>query len=629
MSSSNLSLKKLLLIVTGFLLFTVVCGVSIFNYVTFENLNQNEAAKFREQQGKSTSTYLDKYIADIELSLNMIASTVKYENNKVINPSLVTHMLYRLNQSAHGLAAYVAFEDGYIIDQSGKEHNNINLNNGWYSNPKSNRRFSITEPKYDETLKTVVSSFGLPLIKNQQLVGVIGIDITSEAWAELVAENVADGQVFLTDSQDKVLYAQNSDFLGKPFFSFRPMYRDFNQGQLQYKLDNGNEYLATKFSNSLYGINVYTYEDMNVILAPSNKMLTTSFIIAALCIVLSLIVIYLIIVNFIYVPIGGEPSEIQKILEHVAEGDLTIEASSQGDTTGVYAASIKMVENLKKVVGGINAQSRQVAQTSNQLTSLVAETKQSSDSQITQMEMTATATSEMVSTVEEISRNAQQASTSATDAFNQAQSGADVTRQTSQIIECLGNDINAVSQTIDKLRLETVNVGNVLGVIRDIADQTNLLALNAAIEAARAGEQGRGFAVVADEVRSLASRTQDSIEEINKTIEGLQSVAVAAVDSMQQSQVKTQDAIGMAAEARESLGSILQSVEKIQDMNSHIATAAEEQNAVTQEINQSVLEVNDLAKSTNDNAENTNQSTKQLLQVVEDLAAITAQFTVR
>lgn len=627
MSSTNLSLKNLLILVSGALLFTVVCGVSVFSYYTFEEFNYQEAIKFRSQQGQSTSLQVDEYLSNIEDKLAMIGLDIDYQDNKLNNEALIIALLAKLNRSAHGIAAYVALDNGLSFDHNGQYYADLNLNVDWYTKPKLTGKFVLTEPKFDEVLKTVVSSLSMPIMVHGKFIGVIGIDIASKTWQEIVTANVADGQVFLTNAHNSVLYAPYEDFLGKDFFSLRPVFRNFVNAHMQYARDDGKEFLATKISDSQYGVNVYTYETMAVILAPSRNMLTTSLLIAALCIAFSLVIIYLIVIKFIYVPIGGEPKDIQAILEHVSEGDLTLDVASEGDDTGIYAATVKMVANLKSVVGNINQQSHAVEQTSGELTALVEETKQSSDSQISQMAMTATAMNQMVSTVEEITRNAQLASTSASDAFEQARNGAQVTQQTAQIIESLGGDINAVSETIDKLRLETVNVGDVLDVIRDIAEQTNLLALNAAIEAARAGEQGRGFAVVADEVRSLASRTQQSIKQINSTIEELQSVAVSAVDSMQQSQSNTKEAIDMASEARESLGSILDSVDKIQDMNSQIATAAEEQNAVALEINQSVIEVNGLAKSTNENAETTNQSTQQLSKVVVELSAITSKFT--
>lgn len=628
MSLKNWSLKQILTLIVGVVLFIMVLGLSLISFNTFKNYNYEEAVHFRKQQGISISNQLDVYLGSVENKLNMISSVVKYDNGDLVNTGKIVELLSTLNSSANGTAAYLVLEDGFSIDQDGKLYSGIDVNKPWYIEPKKSKSFELIEPNFDEVLNKVVSSMSYPLFHHGKVVGVVGVDVTSDVWNELVLENASDGQVFLADANGKVLYAPYSDFLGKDFFQFRPMYRNFSGSHLQYQVDDGREFVATKNGPTEYGLYVYTFEKLDVILAPSEEMLSVSLWSALVFILISLVAIYTIIVKLIYVPIGGEPKEIQHIIERVSEGDLTVNAVSSGRDTGVYAATVVMVEKLKNVVGGINSQASQVELTSSELTSLVEETRRSSDQQISQMEMTATAMNEMVSTVEEISRNAQQASGSANNAYEQARIGADVTNQTSQVMDSLGHDITSVSITIDELRGETVNVGDVLGVIRDIADQTNLLALNAAIEAARAGEQGRGFAVVADEVRSLASRTQESIEEINVTIDKLQKVAASAVESMGRSQTNTQDAITMATKARDALNAILDSVGQIQDMNTQIATAAEEQNAVAQEINQSVIEVNTLAKATNENAGSTEKSTQKLSVVVESLAEITSKFKI-
>lgn len=627
MSLNNLSLKSLLIIAGGTLLFTVVTIVAVLNFYTFKDFNQHETVKFRQQQGKSISLNIDQYLADVEDKLNMINAAINYTNGKISNESVVVELLSKLNSSAGGAAAYIVFEDGTSIEQDGSHLTDIDINKEWYQETKSKRSFYITKPNYDSIVKQVVLSLTFPLMKAGEFIGVIGLDINSNIWNSIVSSNASDGNVFITDKDSNVLYAPYEEFLGKNLFEVRPVYRNFKNDVLQYQVDGGEEFIATKFSQSKYGITIYGYENMDIIIAPSKQMLNRSLIIVSVLVVLSLFIINFIVFRLVYIPVGGEPKDIQNILEQVADGNISVDLSNNGIDSGVFAATVKMADNLKRLVSNISQQSQSVEHTSEQLSALVDETKQSSDAQIAQLEMTATAMNQMVSTVEEISRNAQQASSSATDAFDQAQNGAAVTQESARIIGLLGNDINAVSQTIDQLRLETVNVGDVLGVIRGIADQTNLLALNAAIEAARAGEQGRGFAVVADEVRSLASRTQESIEQINRTIEGLQTAAHSAVESMQQSETNTQQAIGMATDARESLTAILDSVGKIQDMNSQIATAAEEQNAVAQEINQSVIEVNSLARTTNANAETTNQSTQQLSAVVERLTQITDKFT--
>ncbi|MGF1728964.1 methyl-accepting chemotaxis protein [Photobacterium kasasachensis] len=626
MAFRKLSLKQLLTSIIGTMLSVIVLSLSLISFTTFQDFNYQEALHFRKQQGLSVTIQVDQYISGVEQQLGMISEAIQYKEGVVTNKVAVVNLLAKLNNSANGTATYIVFEDGTSLEHSGEQYTDIQLNKHWYTGPKSGLPFVLTEPSIDQVTGKLLSSLVVPLTQEGLFIGVVGVDISSDVWKKLVSKNVTDGQIFLTDTENKVLYAPYPELLGKDFFEFRPMYRNFPDSHLQYQTDDGKEFVATKNGPTNYGLNVYTFEKLDVILAPSEDMLSVSLLSAAVFIAITLVAIYTIIVKLIYVPIGGEPKEIQAIIERVAEGDLTVNAVSRGNDTGVYAATVTMVEKLKMVVGSISNQSTQVEHTSGELTSLAEETRQSSDQQISQMEMTATAMNEMVSTVEEISRNAQQASSSATDAFEQARSGANITKKTSQVIDSLGQDISSVSQTIDELRVETENVGDVLGVIRGIADQTNLLALNAAIEAARAGEQGRGFAVVADEVRSLASRTQDSIEEINLTIDKLQKVATSAVDSMEHSQSNRKEAISMATKARESLNAILTSVGQIQDMNTQIATAAEEQNAVAQEINQSVIEVNGLAIATNENAESTEHSTKQLSSVVESLSEITGKF---
>lgn len=626
MNITNLPLKRLLTLIIGTVLVVTVIGVSLLSYTTFQQYNLEESTHFRQQQGHSVSIQVEQFVANVEHRLNAIGDAVEFENDTVKNESAIVTMLNNLHNSAQGTATYLVFLDGSSLEHTGEKFTDLGLEGEWFSGPQSGRSFVITEPNIDQVTGKLLSSLVVPLKSNGRFIGVVGIDITSDVWQELVSEIVSDGQLFLVDENNKILSSQYKDLLSKDIYLERPMYRDFRSGHIIYSVADGTEFVATKNGPTAHGLTVYTYEKMAVILAPSENMLSVSLWSAFAFIAFSLVAIYFIILKLIYVPIGGEPKDIQAIIERISVGDLTVDAKSTGNDTGVYAATVIMVEKLKTMVGGINTQSHQVESTSAELSSLAESTRGSSSGQISQMEVTATAMNEMVSTVEEISRNAQHASVSATEAFEHAKSGAEVTVQTSNVINALGNDIGVVATTIDDLREETTNVADVLGVIRDIASQTNLLALNAAIEAARAGEQGRGFAVVADEVRSLASRTQNSIEEINQTIEKLQAVATSAVESMNQSQSNTNEAIDMAGKARDSLSAILSSVERIQDMNTQIATAAEQQNAVAHEINQSVIEVNGLANSTNENAQLTEQSTQKLSNVVEQLSHITASF---
>lgn len=208
----------------------------------------------------------------------------------------------------------------------------------------------------------------------------------------------------------------------------------------------------------------------------------------------------------------------------------------------------------------------------------------------------------------------------------QTQDGRNVMQHTLKTIEALAQEVENSAQVISRLSEDSTQIGSVLDVIRGIAEQTNLLALNAAIEAARAGEQGRGFAVVADEVRTLASRTQASTLEIQSMIERLQTDASNAVKAMQQGQVQAQQGLSQAAQAENALQTISQSVTRINDMNIQIATAAEEQSSVAEEINRNIVNISQSADATAEGAKQTASAGDELAKLAARLQNLVGQF---
>jgi methyl-accepting chemotaxis protein len=212
-------------------------------------------------------------------------------------------------------------------------------------------------------------------------------------------------------------------------------------------------------------------------------------------------------------------------------------------------------------------------------------------SQKEETEQVATAMNQMTATVHDVARNAEEAAQAAQTADGKVESGQHVVRQSMARIEQLADSANSASSSIESLSAEIQNIGSVLNVIKSVAEQTNLLALNAAIEAARAGEQGRGFAVVADEVRALAKRTQQSTEEIERLVSALRSAAHASVQQIQSSGELVKLAVSDALQTESALGSIAAAVSLIQQMNQQIAAAAEEQSSVAEEINRSVTSI--------------------------------------
>jgi methyl-accepting chemotaxis protein len=315
-------------------------------------------------------------------------------------------------------------------------------------------------------------------------------------------------------------------------------------------------------------------------------------------------------------------------MARISGGDLSqpVEVES-GDEIGVMLKSLeKMRVELASLMKSINQSSMSLSASSEQLAAASEEASQSVYQQKQETDQLATAINQMAATVQEVAGNTGHAADAAQQAEKEAAHGQRAVRSTIESINQLAEDIGQSSTVISQLGQESDNIGMVLDVIRGIAEQTNLLALNAAIEAARAGEQGRGFAVVADEVRTLASRTHDSTQEIQTMIERLQAGARESVKMMEGSRKQMDASVRQAAEAGEVLETVLGAVGRITDMNTQIASAAEEQSAVTEEINRNIEVISDVADQNTVTSHQTAEASTELAQTASELKGMIARF---
>jgi methyl-accepting chemotaxis protein len=321
---------------------------------------------------------------------------------------------------------------------------------------------------------------------------------------------------------------------------------------------------------------------------------------------------------------------ISDIANAIGRNDISHSCEMQSDDMigEIIDAFNQMAANLRNMIGQISGATTQLAAAAEETSTITDETSRGVQAQQTEIDSIASAMNEMTSTVQEVARNAADASTAAQTADSEAKHGALVATEAIGGIDSLVNEVNSAAQVIRNLEKESENIGSVLDVIRGIAEQTNLLALNAAIEAARAGEQGRGFAVVADEVRTLASRTQQSTREIQDMILRLQSGAGNAVKVMEGAQSKAQESSDRVEKAAESLAMIAGSVSAINDMNTMIASAAEEQSAVAAEMQSNMNNIREVADRSAEGAQQTAQASEELARLAAEQQALMAQFKV-
>ncbi|MFJ1340832.1 methyl-accepting chemotaxis protein [Pseudomonas caricapapayae] len=314
--------------------------------------------------------------------------------------------------------------------------------------------------------------------------------------------------------------------------------------------------------------------------------------------------------------------------DRVASGDLRQDLNvERRDELGQLQRSMqRMTVSLRELIGGIGDGVTQIASAAEELSAVTEQTSAGVNNQKVETDQVATAMNEMAATVQEVARNAEEASEAALVADQQAREGDRVVAEAIAQIERLATEMNHSSDAMGQLKSESDKIGSVLDVIKSVAQQTNLLALNAAIEAARAGEAGRGFAVVADEVRSLAQRTQQSTEEIEALIAGLQSGTQQVVSTMDASRNLTDSSVELTRRAGTSLDTITRTVSSIQAMNQQIAAAAEQQSAVAEEINRSVMNVRDVSDQTSAASEETAASSVELARLGTHLQGLVGKF---
>ncbi|TXR53633.1 methyl-accepting chemotaxis protein [Reinekea thalattae] len=591
---------KMMLLSSG-LIATVVAIISTIGYLNFKS--ESITSDTAQLQTKATliSKAVEQRIDRIFDVLNTGASELAVYSDETLEPDRVLENLNNIAGNLDVMGAHMSMKNGDIYASlAGGFVSSVNAKDAgreWYVRVFEGEDKVMTDV-YTNGEGNLAIAMSVPVFRDGNKVALVAVNIDVDLITNYVASLSDNNQVYVSRADGYLLAASDPELIGQNIYELYPDfidYKDAEQSIHKYQDHGISNYVASAKLAS-QGWNIWTYDTQDAIYSASKKNLRLILIIAIVFVLISISLIYLLIENLIYKPIGGEPAEIESIVKKIAAGDLSVTSTNQYRKSGVYFEVMNMVDNLKDMISQINETSTDVRECSNHIQMGAAEVSKNTDAQMQQLEQTASAMNEMAASAQEIANNAQHASTAVNDANEQAAHGLSVVNEMSTDISHLSISINEVKDVIVDLAQQTEDIGSILDVIQGVAEQTNLLALNAAIEAARAGEQGRGFAVVADEVRNLATRTQESTDEIQQVINKLQQEASRSVTLMQNNATSAESTASKSTEADLALSAINKSIEEIQSMNTQTAAAAEQQTSVAEEISNSVIQLNDMAK---------------------------------
>ncbi len=498
----------------------------------------------------------------------------------------------------------------------------------WYIKAKQERALIITEPYADSATGEILISVATPLLQSGQFLGAIFFDLSLSGLSDLVnrVKLFDAGYIFIVSETGVVIAHPETNYNGKNMREFLPNTR-IQTNTIDHPIIDGNEYNLrfAKIPDQDWYIGVLLDEKIAYKAVADMRNQVIIFSIVAL---LASVTLLLLLLNRLLTPLNALNNAIQNIAS--GEGDLTKRLSTNSDQEfaqlahGFNQFTVNLQENVKllKSTGDDVLEGMQVSQQG------VHDSNHAISSQLREIDLLATAMNQMAVTASEVANNAQSAAAAAQEADSATQTGVGIVEQTTELIGSLSTRIEDAVSNVEILEKATNNIETVLQVINEIAEQTNLLALNAAIEAARAGEQGRGFAVVADEVRTLASRTQDSTTEIRAMIDQLQLGVKTVVDAMKSSQGAAQETVEQAQSTQQALDKICNAINLINDMNIQIASAAEEQSSVSDEINQNTVRIRDISNEVSDYAKQTSASIDSQASSIEEQKQILDNFKV-
>ena len=622
--SHKILLAASLIVIAAFALFT------LYNDYLQRNAIRDDLNNYLHEMGDVTASNIQTWLT------GRIALVENAAQNIAINPeqSVVASLLEQKALTSSFMATYVGDSQGtFTIRPDTKMPDGFDPRvRPWYKGAQASNGSTLTEPYIDAATGQLIISVATPSTKAGQNIGVVGGDLSLQTLVDNIgALNFGGmGYAFLVSADGKVLVHPDKALVMKTLADVYPkdtpkISADFSEVQA-----NGKANIVT--FTPIKGLpSVNWYLGISVDKDTSFAMLSkfrTSAVIATIIAVVIIIALLGMLIRVLLQPLHLMTKAMQDIAD--GEGDLTrrlvIQNNDEFGTLG--NAFNRFVERIHTSIREVSSATEQVNEVALRVVSASNSSMVNSDEQANRTNSVAAAINQLGAAAQEIARNAAQASNQASDARHLAEDGQQVVERNIKAMTQLSSMISASSSNIEALNSKTVNIGQILEVITSISQQTNLLALNAAIEAARAGEAGRGFAVVADEVRNLAHRTQESAQQVQTMIEELQVGARDSVSTMSESQRHSLDSVEIANLAGERLNSVTLRIGEIDGMNQSVATATEEQTSVVESINMDITEINTLNQEGVENLQSTLRACSDLEQQASRLKQLVGSFRI-
>nr|WP_070414661.1 methyl-accepting chemotaxis protein [Pseudomonas lundensis] len=622
--SHKILLAASLIVIAAFSLFT------LYNDYLQRNAIRDDLDSYLREMGSTTANNIQTWLGGRILLTENLGETLALNPE----PEYVSRLLEQKALTSSFLAVYFGDTQGaFTIRPDSKMPDGFDpRSRPWYKDALNSNGASLTEPYIDAVTGQMIISIGTAVKKAGQTLGVVGTDLTLKTVTDSI--NALDfsgmGYAFLISGDGKILVHPDNTLVMKNLKDIYPHDTPPISSDISEVTLDGKERIVTFAPVKGLG-SVNWYVGLSIDKAQAFAMLSTfrtSAIIATVIAVISIIGLLGLLIRLLMQPLHVMTRAMQNIAE--GEGDLTrrlvVESKDEFGTLG--SAFNQFVERIHTSMTEVASATEHVNEVALRVVSASNSSMVNSDEQASRTNSVAAAINELGAAAQEIARNAAQASHQASDARGLAEEGQQVVERSIGSMQQLSQMLSTSSGHIESLNDKTVNIGQILEVITSISQQTNLLALNAAIEAARAGEAGRGFAVVADEVRNLAHRTQESAQQVQKMIEELQVSARDSVNTMEESQRHSKDSVEIANSAGARLTSVTERIGEIDGMNQSVATATEEQTSVVESINMDITEINTLNQEGVENLQATLRACSDLEQQAARLKQLVGSFRI-